>query len=122
MNDRIRNDMPKSVPGFLSATITLRDAPKEPQTFYYRDIHAIVDWLFARSDLASSMQYVPVKMFDESDDGTRLFHEMNSADLWNEAHVSTNLHAYKKSFPNNINLVSCTPRLMSLRCFLGRDS
>lgn len=78
--------MKHDVPGFLSATITLRDAPTEPQTFYFCDVQALVDWIFGRIDLADCMEYQPYKLFDPV--SGRLYSEMNTGDLWNEIHVS----------------------------------
>lgn len=82
--------MTQNVPGFLSAIVTLKDAPDEPQTFFYRDIMALLAWLFGRLDLAGDMDFLPFKLVDPGDG--RLYAEMNTGELWNEVHVSDTLN------------------------------
>lgn len=95
MNESVRKKMTSSAPPFESATVTLRDAPTEPQPFYYRHITHLVDWLFGRPDLADCMDYVPCKIFKNGTLGDeRVFHEMSSANLWNEVQVSMTVRCW----------------------------
>ena len=74
-------------PEWKLETISLPDAPDEPQTFYYRDIEQCAHYLFQRSDLAKSMDYVPMEVCDIRN-GDRIYHEMCSAHEWNKQQVS----------------------------------
>ncbi len=58
-------DMVKTMPGppkWKSETITLPDAPTEPQTLYYQGIVGCAHYLFKQSNLEANMDYVPAEV------------------------------------------------------------
>lgn len=78
-------------PEWECETVTLPDAPDEPQTFYYRDIEKCAHYLFQWSDLAKHMEYVPMEVYSSTNNGDRIYHEMCSVHEWNKQQVSRDI-------------------------------
>jgi len=83
---RIQQHMPHG-PAWKSSTVTLPDAPNEPQIFFYRDIIECVKFLFGNPKFRDSMVYEPYELYEE-DGKTRVYHEMYTGKCWNELQVS----------------------------------
>ena len=76
-------------PEWKCKTITLPDAPNDPQMFYYHDIEKCTHYPLQQPDLAEHMEYVLMEVHSmENDDHT--CHEMCSAHEWNKQQVSKN--------------------------------
>jgi Plavaka transposase len=94
MFDIIENYLPQG-PRWQSTSITLPDAPDEPQEFYHRDIIECTKFLFGDPSFTGDMLYSAVEQFEfrkdepvENCEGlNRIYCEMNSADLWVEEEV-----------------------------------
>lgn len=90
----IENCLPQG-PRWNSMSVTLPDAPNEPQEFYHRDILECVRFLFRDPSLSGDMLYSAAEYFepgnslDDIDDSCETeFHcEMNSGDMWVEEEV-----------------------------------
>lgn len=80
-------------PAWKSSTVTLPDAPNEPQLFFYRDILECIKFLFGNPGFANQMDYEPYEVY-EADSETRVYHEMCTGKIWNELQVS-NLQVIK---------------------------
>ncbi|KAF9502783.1 hypothetical protein BS47DRAFT_1258917, partial [Hydnum rufescens UP504] len=74
MYELIEKLMPRG-PGWKTATITLEDAPAEPQTLYYRDIIDCAEYLIGNPTFNEFMMYEPIRVF-EADGKTHIYHEM----------------------------------------------
>lgn len=86
-------NMVKAMPGppkWKSTTITMPSAPTELQTFYYCNLEECAHYLFERSDLEAYMDYVPTKVFDNSNN--QVYHEMCTGHEWNRQQVSGSYH------------------------------
>lgn len=64
----------------MSCTVTLEEAPNEPQTLFYRDINQCIDWLMGNPAFSGKMAYAPVQIYQS--DGSRVYHEMNTGTAW----------------------------------------
>jgi hypothetical protein len=104
MNNRILQHLPKGPPWY-SKTVTLPNAPNEPQTFYFCDIIEVANSIFGDPSLAKDMHYGAHKTYkcagpqpgpDASEaerqeflEGlTRVYEEMWTGRIWNEEQVS----------------------------------
>jgi hypothetical protein len=85
MYEIIEKLMPRG-PGWKTVTVSLEDAPTEPQTLYYRDIIECAEYLIGNPTFNESMMYEPIRVF-EADGTTRIYHEMTTGELWNELQV-----------------------------------
>ena len=83
-------------PKWKSETITLPDAPNEPQTFYYQDLEECAHYLFQWPDLVEHMEYIPMEVFDDS--GDHIYHEMCSGHEWTKQQVSDDSDCHKNLY------------------------
>jgi Plavaka transposase len=74
-------------PSWSSESVTLDEAPNEPQILFYRNPHECVEFLFGNPTFCDSMQYKALEVF-ESDSITCVYNEMVMGLLWNEVQVS----------------------------------
>lgn len=80
--------MPRG-PEWKSDTVTLVDAPDEPQQFFYRDVSECAAFLMGNPTFCEHMDFEPSEVF-EFDGKTRIYNEMASGKIWNELQVSKN--------------------------------
>lgn len=73
-------------PPWMSTTITLDDAPNEPQTLLYRDPVACAEFLFQNPEFSECMDFEPKHVF-EADGTTRVYHEMCTGDEYHRQQV-----------------------------------
>lgn len=73
-------------PEWKCETITLPDAQKEPQTFFYRHIVECAQWLLGTPSFRGHMEYAPATI--KNADGERIYYEMNHGNIWHEQQVS----------------------------------
>jgi hypothetical protein len=78
-------------PAWRSVTITLPEAPNEPQTLYYRPPEECLAELFQNPLFEECMEYAPRTLL-EADGVTRVYHEMNTAHAWHEQQVRLTLN------------------------------
>lgn len=93
----IEKQLPRG-PCWKTTSITLHDAPAEPQEFYHRDILECARFLFRDPSFAGDMLYKATELYEPGEDQdvppdtcnglNRLYSEMNTADLWVEEEVS----------------------------------
>ncbi|KAF8327555.1 uncharacterized protein EI90DRAFT_2850290, partial [Cantharellus anzutake] len=77
-------------PHWNSTSITLPDAPDEPQEFYHQDILECTKFLFGDPSFSGDMLYSAAEYFEGAKEGyiddceglNRIYCEMNSGDLW----------------------------------------
>lgn len=84
-------------PHWKSTSITLHDAPAEPQDFYYWDILECVKFLFSDPSFSGDMLYQAAEHYQPGEDPgepidsceglDQLYSEMNTGDLWVEEEV-----------------------------------
>ena len=92
----IEKQLPQG-PRWRSSSITLPDAPAEPQEFYHRDILECVKFLFRDPSFAEDMLYKATELYEPGEgqgeapdtfEGlNRVYGEMNTGDLWVEEEV-----------------------------------
>ncbi|KAF8324181.1 uncharacterized protein EI90DRAFT_2864300, partial [Cantharellus anzutake] len=61
-------------PSWKSDVITLKEAPEELQTLYWRNPVECVQFLFQNPDFDGCMAYTPNRLYNQN--GTRVFTEM----------------------------------------------
>ena len=99
----IENYLPQG-PCWQSTSITLPDAPDEPQEFFHQDILECARFIFGNSSFCDDMLYSAAEYFEPGDglvdgcddcDGlNRIYCEMNSSDLWIEEEVCNVLSCF----------------------------
>ncbi|KAF8319480.1 uncharacterized protein EI90DRAFT_3132592 [Cantharellus anzutake] len=67
-------------PSWKSDTVTLKEAPDEPQTLYWRDPVEFAHFLFQNPDFDGDMAYAPSWVF--SSDGAQVYSEMMMGNEW----------------------------------------
>jgi len=96
MFEIIENFLPQG-PRWSSTSITLPDAPDEPQEFYHQNILECTKFLFSDPSFSGDMLYSAAEYFecgnhqdelvDDCQGLNRIYCEMNSSDLWVEEEV-----------------------------------
>lgn len=82
-----RDEVPAG-PIWHKKTITLPDAPDEPQILYYRDIKECSAFLLSHPKFVGDIHYAPGKVYEGPGEGNRVYHEMWTADDWIDAQVN----------------------------------
>jgi hypothetical protein len=75
-------------PSWKSDTVTLEEAPDEPQTLYWHDPVECAHFLFQNPDFDGDMAYVPSWVF--SSDGAQVYSEMTTGNEWHFQQVGPN--------------------------------
>jgi hypothetical protein len=95
MIEIIEKQLPQG-PCWKSTSITLHDAPAEPQDFYHHDIIECVKFLFSDPSFSGDMLYKAAEHYQPGDQDEpvdsfegldRLYSEMNTGDLWVQEEV-----------------------------------
>ncbi|KAG8964982.1 hypothetical protein FRC05_003509 [Tulasnella sp. 425] len=81
------SDMP-SGPAWHRQTITLDEAPDEPQELYYQYPDECANFLFGNPTFRGDMHFTPGKVFEGQGEFNRVFHEMWTGDAWIRAQNS----------------------------------
>lgn len=81
--------MPKG-PAWHTTTITLDEAPDEPQTFYYRDPVELAAFLIGNPTFKDSLVFEPREWYlrEEMLEDDRVFGDVWTGDGWNDLQVS----------------------------------
>src|SRR5258706_2850327 len=72
-------------PSWKSDIITLKEAPTEPQTLYWRDLVESMHFLFQNPKFDGNMAYVPSCLYQQDD--TRVYSEMTTGEEWHYQQV-----------------------------------
>lgn len=80
--------MPKG-PAWRTATVTLEEAPNEPQTFYYRNPVEIAAFLIGNPAFKDHLVFEPQEWYlrAEMRDEDRAYGDMWTGDRWNDLQV-----------------------------------
>src|SRR5258707_11496811 len=72
-------------PSWKSDVITLKEAPTEPQTLYWRDLVESAHFLFQNPEFDGNMAYAPSCLYQQDD--TRVYSEMTMGEEWHYQQV-----------------------------------
>ena len=96
--DIIESKLPHG-PQWERTTITLEDAPNEPQTLYYRNIEECALFLAGNPTFRGKMDYEPWHIFMwNQGHSVRVYNEMSTGDIWREHQVRTAQCPFEMSF------------------------
>lgn len=85
---RIRVDLPQA-PRFNQITVTMKEAPNEPQMVVHRNIMECLDHLFERPR-NGLVDFEPLELVGTKAEG-RIYHQLSHGYLWNEFQVGPSI-------------------------------
>jgi hypothetical protein len=87
MYNIIETNLPQG-PQWEKTTLTLEDAPNEPQTLYYRNIEKCALFLASNPTFQGKMDYEPQHIFISSQGWfIQVYNKMSTGDIWRDHQV-----------------------------------